>query len=642
MFKTIRSKILALIIGLMAVTSMTFIFITTKNYQTEISDQHYKLAKETLTSTIRVIDTEYNDLLSFEINAINNQRSIMEGVGTSILSKACLLYDLQKTGLLTEQLAKELFLKRLEEYRYNNNNYFFVYDFNLIGLSHPDKEMVGKKWYGFEDLKKRDALTLIREIIKTEEKVFTVFMWPRLEDMKQVKQIGLFLYCPHWKWIIGTAHDMHDIEKISLAKEKHTLSKLNNILGQVSLNKIGGVLIFDSHGKVIIHTSNLKNIDLNPAGITLNKSIQEHLEKASEDPDMHVEYRSINRSQGEMIKIAYVDYYKYMDWYVTAFVDKDESLRAGSAIAVRQSMIFLLISLIGIVLAFFICKKITLPLELLTKYARDLPEYDFTLKDNPLLGSIVSSNHGDEIKQLADSFAYMETRLGENFEELRKKTHELKLLNEHLIYAEEKERKVFAADLHDSVAQTLALSISKIKNIQEPGEPVNLEILAQIQGYLEQAVKEIRSLIYQLSPPVLDDFDIDIALGFLIEDSNEKYGADIKYINAIDNPVHLNKSYKIVLYRAVNELIINIIKHSGSKDAEIELSANENFILVRVQDTGVGFDLNKSKNNSFYGFGTYSISERIKNLGGNFELFSKPGKGTKILLSIPLLLENEL
>ena len=64
----------------MAATSITFLFITTKNYQTEISDQHYNLAKETLTSTIRVIDTEYNDLLSFEINAINNQRSIMENV----------------------------------------------------------------------------------------------------------------------------------------------------------------------------------------------------------------------------------------------------------------------------------------------------------------------------------------------------------------------------------------------------------------------------------------------------------------------------------------------------------------------------------------------------------------------------------
>ncbi|MBC8440822.1 MAG: cache domain-containing protein [Deltaproteobacteria bacterium] len=639
MFKTIRSKILILIIGLMAVTSMTFIFITTKNYQTEISEQHYKLAKETLTSTIRIIDTAYNDLLSYDINTIKTQRSIMENAGTSIVSMVDTFYYLQETGMLTEQLAKDLCLNRIQEYRYETDKSFFVSDLNLTGLSHPNKEMVGKKWSGFEDLKKRDVLSLIRE---AKEKIFTVFMWPRLKDMKQVKQIGYFLYYPQWEWIIGTAYEMDNIKKISLAKEEHTLSYINEITGQASLNEIGGILIFDSNGKVIIHTSHLKNIDLNPAGITLDKSIQDHLKKASEYPDKPVEYRSINRSRKEMIKIAYVDYYKYMDWYVAVFVDKNESFRAGSAIAVRQFMIFVLVFLFGIVLAFFISKKITHPLALLTKYTRDLPECDFTLKDNPLLGSILSSNHSDEIKQLAESFAYMETRLGENLNELRKKTQELKRLNEHLIYAEEKERKVFAADLHDSVAQTLALSISKIKNIQEPGEPVNLEIIAQIQGHLEQAVKEIRSLIYQLSPPVLDDFEIDIALGFLIEESNEKYGADIKYINAIDNPVHLKKSNKIALYRSVNELVINIIKHSGSKDAEIEISQKENWILLRIEDKGVGFDLNKVTNKDFSGFGIYSISERIKNLSGNFELFSKPGKGTKILLSIPLLSENEL
>jgi len=692
MLKTIRSKILILVIGLMAVTSMTFIFITTNNYQTEITGQHYKLAKETLTSTIRAIDNEYTDLLSYEINSIKHQRFLMEDLGAGILSMVDLFYDLQKTGLLTEQLAKEQCLKRIKEYRYHKTQYFFVCDFNLTGLSHPNKEMVGKSWYGFEDLKKKDALTLIRETIKIEKTAFTVFMWPRLEDLKQVKQMGVFLYYPQWEWIIGTVQEMSDIEKESLDREKHALFKLNNILGQMSLNEIGGVLVFDSHGKVIIHTSNLKNIDLNPAGITLNKSIQDQLEKAASDSGKPIEYQYTNGSQGEMTQVAYVDHFKYMDWYVTTFVDKNESLEASSVIAIRQFMILVLILLFGIIFAVFISKKITFPLRMLTKYARDLPDNAFTSNGNTLLESIVSSDHNDEIKQLADSFVYMETKLGENFQELEKhknhlellinlktkeltdanisltlevterkhteekvknlnkaldrkvkeRTNELKRLNEHIIYAEENERKAVAVDLHDSVAQSLALSISKIKNIQESCEPNNLEIISEIQGHLELAVKETRSLIYQLSPPILDDFEIDIALGFLIEESNQKHDMDIKYINIIDNPIHLTKSNKTTLYRSVNELINNIIKHSGSKDAEIEISKKENFILLRVEDTGVGFDSNKFTKKNFYGFGIYSISERIKNLGGNFVLFSKLGKGTKILLSIPILSESDI
>ncbi len=626
----------------MAASSMTFTFFTTKNYQAEISNQHYKLVKETLESTIRVIDKEYNDLLTYEINAINNQRSLMKNIGTSILSMVDSFYVQQKTGFLNEQQAKENCLKRLNAFRYQNNNYFFVYDLNLTGLSHPDKEMVGQNWSGFEDLRKRDALSLIRKILKTKDQTFTVFMWPRREDMKQVKQIGFFLYYPKWEWIIGTANELNDIEKISQAQEKNALSKLNNKLSHLSLNEIGGVLVFDSHGNIITCSSNLKINDLNCPEKILSKSVQGHLKNAAKDPGKPVEYRFTNRSQKKITHIAYADYYKSMDWYVSAFVDKEEGQKVGSAIATRQFIIFALVSLLGIIFAAVISKKIMLPLSLLSKYARDLPDNNFTIKNNQSLEYIVSSTRDAGIKQLADSFAYMETRLGENFQALEKKTNDLKQLNEHILYIEEEGRKAIASDLHDSVAQTLALSISKIKNIPGKDHQIDLQTIAEIQDFLEQAVKEIRSMIYELHPPVLDDFEIDIALGFLIEESNEKYGVNIKYINAIDDPVHLNKSNKIILYRAANELIINIIKHSGLKDAEIELSADEHFILLRVEDRGVGFDLNQSKNNSFYGFGTYSLSERITNLGGNFAMFSEPGKGTKILISIPLLLENHI
>jgi len=110
----------------------------------------------------------------------------------------------------------------------------------------------------------------------------------------------------------------------------------------------------------------------------------------------------------------------------------------------------------------------------------------------------------------------------------------------------------------------------------------------------------------------------------------------------INTLVYLNKPKKNIVYRAVNELIINILKHSNAKNAEIELSEYENSILLRVEDFGIGFDLNKLTNKNFYGFGIYSVSERIKNLGGKFELFSKPEEGTKILFSIPLLPEKDV
>ncbi len=473
--KTIRSKILTLIIGLMAVTSMVFIFITTKSYQRELTDHYHRLTKETLGSTIRIIDTEYNDLLSYEINSIKTQRSLMENLGTSVLSIVDSFYTLQKTGLIPEQTAKKTCLKNLKAYRYQKNHYFFVYDLNLKGLSHPNKDMVGKKWFGFEDLKKRDALSLIRENLKIEKKDFIVFMWPRLEDMKPVKQIGFFMYYPQWEWIIGTAMELNDIEQNSLAKKEHSLSKINKILDQVSLSKIGGILIFDNHGKVILHTSNLKEIDLKPAGITLNPSIQDDLKKAAGNFRQPVEYSYPHKHQGEMTQSAFVDYYKSLGWYVAAFVDNHTLKKPGSAIAARHSAIILMIFLIGIGFAVFISKKIAFPLTVLTQYSKNMANRDFRLKGNPLLKSIRSNDQTYEIKQLADAFAFMEFELRKNFIDLKNYQQNL----ERLVNTRTLELTETNKDLKKEIQERKRLEEKRKKLIKELQEALdNVKILS--------------------------------------------------------------------------------------------------------------------------------------------------------------------
>ena len=224
---------------------------------------------------------------------------------------------------------------------------------------------------------------------------------------------------------------------------------------------------------------------------------------------------------------------------------------------------------------------------------------------------------------------------------IAKRTTQLKRLNEHLVYAEEGERKTIASDLHDSVAQTIAMSISKIKNIRESKGCMDEGDLSEVQAYLEWAVREIRSLIYKLSPPILDDFDIDIALGFLIEETNTRHHSNFHYINNIESPVHLDPAVKVTLYRAVNELITNILKHAGSENGKIEISKNDKIIMIRVEDQGSGFDVDKIKGSDSFGFGLHSLLERMENFGGKIQVDSEPGTGTKILLTAPVSLMKD-
>lgn len=229
-----------------------------------------------------------------------------------------------------------------------------------------------------------------------------------------------------------------------------------------------------------------------------------------------------------------------------------------------------------------------------------------------------------------------------NAESLAKRTRQLKQLNEHLVYSEEIERKTIASDLHDSIAQTLALGISHIKNLRESHEAVPPKNLEQIQTVLEQAVREVRSMIYKLSPPILDDFDIDIAIGFLVEETNAQKGTRFKYTNKLEDTVPLNHALKVTLYRAVSELLTNILKHAGTIEADIEIRTNGTMLFISVGDQGVGMDVQKAESMQGCGFGLYSLSERMENFGGSLEIDSGQGKGTHILLTAPVLTETDM
>lgn len=274
------------------------------------------------------------------------------------------------------------------------------------------------------------------------------------------------------------------------------------------------------------------------------------------------------------------------------------------------------------------------PLQHLTRLTRRISREDYSEK--------APVDRSDEIGELSRAFNDMTRRLQlsqqreqAHIQALSRQAKRLKELNEHLVYSDESNRKLIASDLHDSVVQTLAMGISRTKDLVECDDPPRPEQVTEIQTILEQAVREIRTLIYQLSPPILDDFDIDIAIGALVEETNARQGTAYRYINQVTGPVPLPHPLKVTLYRAVNELLTNIQKHAGTPDATIGLWISGQDICLQVADSGTGMDVGSLKPSKERGFGLYSLSERIQNFGGTLTITSSPGKGTKILLTAP-------
>jgi PAS domain S-box-containing protein len=214
----------------------------------------------------------------------------------------------------------------------------------------------------------------------------------------------------------------------------------------------------------------------------------------------------------------------------------------------------------------------------------------------------------------------------------------LQSLASELSLTEERERRSIASDLHDYIGQSLAISKIKIKLLQKNRtSPDLLQPLEEILNLLDQAIKYTRSLMSELSPPMLYELGLEAALEWLVDQFKKKHGMLLSF-NDDKCTKPLDVDIRMFLFKAVRELLINIVKHWQASNTKVWVQKNEDTIQIIVKDDGVGFDASKTGHHveETGGFGLFNIQERLAYLGGSLEIKSKPGKGTSIILVAPL------
>jgi len=230
----------------------------------------------------------------------------------------------------------------------------------------------------------------------------------------------------------------------------------------------------------------------------------------------------------------------------------------------------------------------------------------------------------------------LEIKVKERTAELEKLNAQLRDLTSKLAIAEEEERKRIATELHDNVGQMLALVNLKLDALL-PKSPSELQKeMEDVLSILQKLNSETRSLMFQLSPPVLYDFGLEPAveeLAVLLEQQRDI----LITIDWNGQPVPLEQEIKIILFQVIRELLWNIIKHSRASRAQVSFRHNEEFEVI-VQDNGVGFKVDQlNTGKSARSFGLLQIRERLRNIGGSIEIESAAGRGTTVKLHLPLV-----
>ena len=221
--------------------------------------------------------------------------------------------------------------------------------------------------------------------------------------------------------------------------------------------------------------------------------------------------------------------------------------------------------------------------------------------------------------------------------EIRTYQEHLRSLASELSLAEERERRRIATELHDHVGQILALAQIKLGALKGAASSTNFTApLDEIRRLIEQMIQYTRSLTFELSPPILYDLGFEAAVEWLAELFQKQHGITIQ-VQADDHPKGMGDEIKVLLFQAVRELLMNVVKHARADQAKVTISREKKGIRITVEDNGVGMSIPQGVPlSSSAGFGLFSIKERLKYLGGQLKVKSQPDQGTKVTLMVPL------
>ncbi|MHB0999159.1 MAG: PAS domain-containing sensor histidine kinase [Armatimonadota bacterium] len=216
----------------------------------------------------------------------------------------------------------------------------------------------------------------------------------------------------------------------------------------------------------------------------------------------------------------------------------------------------------------------------------------------------------------------------------------LRSITKQLFVTEQRERQQIAVTLHETLGQSLAFAKLKLDSIKDT--VTSPEIRAVIDSVLEltiESIRQTRSISFDFSPPLLNELGFGAAIEWLAGSLERQYNLVVDFEG--DYNIKLSSEITSFLYRAIHELLLNVLKHANTNHASVMIEYDDDMIKLALRDEGKGFDPNNilSSTTDIGHFGLINLRERLYALGGSMTIISSPGKGACICLELPCEIE---
>ncbi|MBT3942258.1 MAG: HAMP domain-containing protein [Chloroflexi bacterium] len=342
-----------------------------------------------------------------------------------------------------------------------------------------------------------------------------------------------------------------------------------------------------------------------------------------------------------------------MPWGIVVEQPEDVALAVPNDLRRRILWIAGLGFLSALGLAWLTSRQVVRPLTRLTERAHRIASGD--------LGGTIPPEGQDEIRRLSESFEVMrdrlqvsqleleewsgelEDRVAERTAELGRRSSERDLLLQKVMTAQEEERKRIARDLHDQIGQSLTaltMSLGSAEAELETSDPDTSKRIGELRLSAGDTIEEVRRMMGDLRPSVLDDMGLSAAIGWYLENQLERTGVKSS-LDVSELKAELPNLIEITAFRVVQEALNNIVKHAHAGQTTVRLSGDDRQISGEITDDGDGFDMTTVEPSADGGWavGLLGMNERVTLLGGSLDIDTAPGEGTSVRFVIPLAQE---
>ncbi|MEO8768439.1 MAG: PAS domain S-box protein [Ferruginibacter sp.] len=222
-------------------------------------------------------------------------------------------------------------------------------------------------------------------------------------------------------------------------------------------------------------------------------------------------------------------------------------------------------------------------------------------------------------------------------EEKLKKSHEdLRQLATHLQDIREDERTRIAREIHDELGQQLTglkMDISWLSKKISNGSPEINQKMTEALKLIDETVKTVRRIATQLRPSILDDLGLISAMEWQSEEFEKRFKIKTSFV-ANTTTVEVESEIATGLFRIFQESLTNVLRHSKATEVKASLNSQDGLLILHIADNGIGFNAVENENKKTLGL--LGMKERTLIMGGTYEISSKPGNGTTVVISVPV------